>query len=263
MEEEIMKKKIIFLDIDGTLITDKETVNQLVIDKVNYLKSLGWTIALATGRTVGQAKQVISDLAITNGVFANGQTVMIDNEIIYQHVIPAQISKEIYTKARKHNLNIGYVTPDGIFLNRNLKGMVVKYKLRKYPFGGIKLAKLAIDNVQGYWFFAQEKDLKQFNPQQISDFKVYQYGENTLEVLPQKFDKQKGVERFLAQLDSPVYTVAIGDGTNDLEIFDIVDTKIAMANAIEKLQEKADFVTKSNIENGVAHAIDYLIANGL
>ncbi len=258
-----MKKKIIFLDIDGTLITDKETVDQLVVDKINYLKSLGWTIALATGRTVGQAKQVIEDLAITHGVFANGQTVMIDNEVIYQHVIPAQISKEVYKKARKHNLNIGFVTPEGIFLNRTLKGMIVKHKLRKYPFGGIKLAKLNVDNVQGYWFFAQEKDLKQFDPQKISDFKVYQYGENTLEVLPQKFDKQKGVERFLEEFDNPSYTVAIGDGTNDLEIFDIVDTKIAMANAIEELQKKADFVTKSNFENGVAHAIDYLVANGL
>ncbi len=258
-----MKKKIIFLDIDGTLITDKETVNQLVIDKVNYLRSLGWTIALATGRTVGQAKQVISDLQITNGVFANGQTVMLDNEVIYQHVIPAQVSKEVYKKAGKHNLNIGFVTPDGIFLNRSLKGMIVKHKLRKYPFGGIKLAKLNVDNVQGYWFFAHEKDLKQFDPQQISDFKVYQYGENTLEVLPQKFDKQKGVERFLKEFKHPCYTVAIGDGTNDLEIFDIVDIKIAMENAIEDLQNKADFVTKSNIENGVAHAIDYLLANGL
>ncbi|MGK4179696.1 HAD family hydrolase [Lapidilactobacillus dextrinicus] len=60
------------------------------------------------------------------------------------------------------------------------------------------------------------------------------------------------------QLDRE-HLFAIGDGENDLSMFKVVGTSIAMDNAKDIVKEQSTFVTKSNIEDGVAHAIDKII----
>ena len=53
----------------------------------------------------------------------------------------------------------------------------------------------------------------------------------------------------------------IGDGENDLSMFNAAGLKIAMGNSVPELKEKADFVTESNNRNGVAEAVErYILA---
>ena len=51
-------------------------------------------------------------------------------------------------------------------------------------------------------------------------------------------------------------TIALGDGTNDIEMFETVGYKIAMKNAVKELHERANMVTKTNNEDGVAIALE-------
>ena len=53
--------------------------------------------------------------------------------------------------------------------------------------------------------------------------------------------------------------IVMGDGGNDLPMFEGAGLKIAMANAEEYLKEKADFITASNNDSGVAKAIKKFI----
>lgn len=51
-----------------------------------------------------------------------------------------------------------------------------------------------------------------------------------------------------------------GDQGNDMSMFENLDfKKIAMGNAIEAIKEKADFVTKTNDEAGIADAINKFV----
>ena len=54
----------------------------------------------------------------------------------------------------------------------------------------------------------------------------------------------------------------IGDGENDLSMFEASGLKFAMGNGVKKLKEKADYVLPSNEENGVAAAIKNYILGG-
>ena len=47
-------------------------------------------------------------------------------------------------------------------------------------------------------------------------------------------------------------TIAFGDGYNDLPMIEWAGTGVAMANAPEEIKNKADLVTLSNDEDGVA-----------
>ena len=50
-------------------------------------------------------------------------------------------------------------------------------------------------------------------------------------------------------------TIAFGDGMNDIEMFQTVNYKVAMENAVQELKNMADIITKSNNESGVAVAL--------
>ena len=53
--------------------------------------------------------------------------------------------------------------------------------------------------------------------------------------------------------------MVFGDELNDLELFDYAGISIAMGISHEKIKAKADFVTLTNEEDGVSHAIETLI----
>ena len=56
-------------------------------------------------------------------------------------------------------------------------------------------------------------------------------------------------------------TVAFGDGENDISMLQSAGYSIVMGNASDKVKEYADFITKSNNEDGVAYVIEKIINN--
>ncbi len=57
----------------------------------------------------------------------------------------------------------------------------------------------------------------------------------------------------------PSEMIAVGDGFNDLSMIEYAGLGVAMANAPQAVKDRADFITRSNDEDGVAHVIDQFI----
>ncbi|MCL2748088.1 MAG: Cof-type HAD-IIB family hydrolase [Oscillospiraceae bacterium] len=55
--------------------------------------------------------------------------------------------------------------------------------------------------------------------------------------------------------------MAIGDGYNDLSMIKYAGLGVAMANAVPEVLKEADFITRSNDEDGVAHVIDTFVSH--
>ena len=49
---------------------------------------------------------------------------------------------------------------------------------------------------------------------------------------------------------------AFGDGKNEIPMFETVGYSVIMGNAINDVKKYADYVTKSNNDDGVAYAIE-------
>jgi Cof subfamily protein (haloacid dehalogenase superfamily) len=78
-----------------------------------------------------------------------------------------------------------------------------------------------------------------------------------LDVTPFGFDKGEAVRRIAHRLSIPLEeTAVIGDQANDLPMFAIAGTRIAMGNAIDDVKAMAEFVTRDNEQDGWAAAID-------
>jgi hydroxymethylpyrimidine pyrophosphatase-like HAD family hydrolase len=53
--------------------------------------------------------------------------------------------------------------------------------------------------------------------------------------------------------------IAVGDSWNDHDMIEMAGLGVAMGNAVASLKEKADYVTLTNNDDGVAHVIEKFI----
>lgn len=258
-----MKKKIVFFDIDGTLLkSNQELVDTDVIESVNMLRDNGFKVCLCTGRSLGQAKLIKEQLKLGDGIFSNGQTILKNDEFILNNHLPEDNVAEVFKLAKANKVFVATIENTGMFLNRGIKDYILKHKLRKFAFGGIKQKKLTTENVQGFWLFAKGEQITQIEPKiNTKIYEVFKYGDTTLEVLPKEFSKASGINYFQEQLEHEVMTIGIGDGRNDIPMFNAVDYKIAMGNANDTLKSTADFITTKNDEDGIVNAIEHIIKN--
>ncbi|BAN97631.1 cof-like hydrolase [Plautia stali symbiont] len=83
---------------------------------------------------------------------------------------------------------------------------------------------------------------------------------NYLEILNPLVNKGYGVKMLAEKLGlQPSEVMAIGDQENDLAMIEYAGTGVAMGNAIDSVKQIAQFVTRTNMEDGVAHAIEELV----
>lgn len=84
---------------------------------------------------------------------------------------------------------------------------------------------------------------------------------HVLEVFPEGIDKWMGLQRLAARWGiEPTAIATIGDEINDVSMVRHAGCGIAMANAHPKTLEAARYTTRSCDEDGVAHAIDRILA---
>lgn len=254
------KQRKIFFDLDGTLLyTNEENVRCEVIDAINKLKDRGDHIYVATGRSIGQAKHILKQIGIEDGIFANGQMIINDGKIVYEHYIPEDISAKVLNLARENKLYPATISPKGMKLKCDFINLILLYKLRKYSFGGIGHGRLKNQSNQGFWYFGKPEHVEKIVDKiDTKYFNVYPYGGNTLEIMPKNFNKADGIKKLIAN-EPDCYTVAFGDGRNDIEMINTVDFAIAMGNANDKLKAAADYVTATNDDHGIIKGIDYLL----
>lgn len=103
--------------------------------------------------------------------------------------------------------------------------------------------------------------MEQNIPEWLKDYNVARSDPMILEINKHEASKGRGVHQLAQKLGIKDDEVMIfGDQGNDISMFKNPDfKKVAMGNAIDEIKEKADFVTKSNDEAGIAYAIDKFI----
>ena len=75
--------------------------------------------------------------------------------------------------------------------------------------------------------------------------------------MPRGIDKAHSLLRLLTSIGLTTdEMICCGDGYNDLTMIEVAGLGVAMANAQPDVLEIADYITKSNDEDGVLHVIN-------
>ena len=89
---------------------------------------------------------------------------------------------------------------------------------------------------------------------------VYRSEPFFIELMPKGIDKATSIDRMLSTVGlTRENIICCGDGFNDMTMIEYAGVGVAMQNAQSKVKEKADYITKSNDEDGIVHVIDKFI----
>ena len=113
-----MNRKLIFFDIDGTIIPeDTGVIPESTKEAIKKAKENGHLVFINTGRTFSGITQPIFDLEFNGYVCGCGTHIYFDGKKIYSSVIPKEKCIETVALLRKNKVNAFYEGDKGIYFD--------------------------------------------------------------------------------------------------------------------------------------------------
>ncbi|MEK6189477.1 MAG: Cof-type HAD-IIB family hydrolase [Carnobacterium alterfunditum] len=261
--------KLIAIDMDGTLLNEHHLVTDKVKKAIKEASDAGIKIVLCTGRPVQAVYEYLKELEMPqdeedyvislNGTVVQKTTtweIVYSHELDHKHLVAAeQLSRSFEMNFTYFDENNYYYTGEPTEMMRydvNLLGMEAKHLPIKEIPKEMKVFK-AMYVAEATELDRLSASLPSFISENFYPIRSLSY---VLELLPQKANKGEALTGLAEKLGFSMDEVmAIGDGENDLDMMKVAGTSIAMGNAVDSIMESATHVTKSNQEDGVAHAI--------
>lgn len=241
--------KIVFFDIDGTLIKQGKKPTQEIIDTIATLQENGIHTAIATGRGPHNIKEIIKELNINTHICFNGQYVTHSNEFISGHYLKPDYLKELSEEVEKNNHEIIYMNEDLINKEQeNFETMAAwkKSQIRKITH---------YSDVYQAIIFAKEGEDHYLDKFQ-EHYTCVRWSDFAIDVIPIGRSKADGVKKIVEKLNIDIQNVyAFGDGLNDIEMLQVAGTGVAMGNAHEEVKKYADFITTNVDEGGIVYGL--------
>ena len=86
---------------------------------------------------------------------------------------------------------------------------------------------------------------------------IYRSEPYFIEIMPKDVNKATSLDHMLEGMGlTRENAICCGDGYNDISMIEYAGLGVAMANAQAPVKDTADFITKSNDEDGILHVID-------
>jgi len=258
--------KVVFLDVDGTLLSSKLELSMKNLHAIRKAGSAGINIILASGRPFVGLSKLTDMLSLKSYVITlnGGCIINLDNrEVVFSWDMIVDNISLILTIARKNRVSPCVYTSNNWFVEKIDDNISLEIhrsgaKPKVLPFEKIVDPVIKILLIgDRYPLRKCEKELLKIKG--VSCF--YTYPEY-LEIIGGNVSKGKARDQLLDHLKIPLERVlAIGDGVNDISLLQDVGLSVAMENAHDILKNTAEYITLSNDDDGVAIAIDALIHN--
>ncbi|MCI5873783.1 MAG: Cof-type HAD-IIB family hydrolase [Clostridiales bacterium] len=269
-----MNNKILFVDLDATLLCDDKSVSKRNREAIRQMLAEGHYIALATGRPVESGRIVARELGLTLPgcymVAFNG-AVLYDcsaDRVLLKRSIPIDVVQELFERAKKAGIYVQTYTNTDIITMKHTRELdyyreksKLSYKLSDNVLDLLeeepqKVLMIALEHGERLIKFRKE-NLRWEQGKCNSFFSCTEY----LEYCPLDTSKGTGVEYLTQILNMPIdATVAVGDEQNDIAMLKAAHIGVAMKNGIQELKDIADYVTENdNNHDAIAEVIEKFI----
>lgn len=253
--------KIIFFDIDGTLI-DPQTgrISEKTAQALKQLQEKGIKRCIVTGRPPASLPD-FGDLRFDVMSTFNGSFCYTDTEVIYSNPIDPADVRIVLQNAATLGRPVSIAVRDRLAANGIDQDLADYYRV-----AGLELTvaedfdETCREDIYQIMLGCREADHDAII-QGADNVKLAISWERAVDVIPLTGGKGTAIRRILAyyHLD-PTEALAFGDSYNDIEMLQSVGTGVAMGNAAARLKEIADDVCGNVSEDGIYH---YCIEKGL
>lgn len=273
-----MMKKLVFFDIDGTLVTRNNHIPKSTIQAIQTLKQNGVIPVIATGRSPVLIHEIAKELKIDSYIAMNGQYIVHQGEVIYANPIDMNFVDAVVEVAIERRDGILLATADEIIAN-SLISLVNRGSLYTFlkGFVGLIPERVKVTLWNRLMKKAPEKEdyknkeifMMNINADQEEELdykKIFadrltftRANEMSMDIISKGISKATGAQQMIEELGiSHQNTYAFGDGLNDLELIQFVGTGVAMANGFDELKVVADIVTDSVFNDGISKGLKKL-----
>lgn len=269
-----MNKKIIFLDVDGTLVNDNGIVPESAKNAVRQARSNGHYVFLCTGRSKAELFEDIMEIGFDGVIGAAGGYIEMNNDVLLHKKVQREDIEHLVKYFDKNNIDYYLESNGGLFASKTCKETLHKLifsnlceeseeyaELKKGlgPFidGLIEDANPIRDDINKISFLGSDIPFETIKNEFEGKFNVIHctvpmFGDNSGELSVPGVHKALAIEHLLNHLElDKNNTFAYGDGMNDSEMLQYVEYGIAMGNAKEALKEIACDITDTHDNHGI------------
>lgn len=250
--------KLVVSDVDGTLVQlQKHEVSDAVREAVIAAENAGVEVVPVTGRPFEMAQPVMEVLGFDGlCVVDNGASIheVSTGKLVWSCWLDAPTVRSVVEIVLPYATRIDYAPDwdehdaDPTIEMSLLTDEAAPYVWCFLPNEAVAPVEAALENIPGITW--------------ISDWHSNDPKLSAIQVTKTGATKFHGVEALRALNGVGIeQTMAIGDGPNDVPLFENAGLKIAMGNATDSLKAKADHVVGSVDEDGFAEAINRFVLN--
>lgn len=265
--------QLIAIDMDGTLLNEDKEISIRTKETIAEAKARGKNVLIATGRPIKGVGRYIEELNLNDEgdyvVTFNGALVQStkDHKIIMDMPLDVESYRELYELSKELDVHIHALTDKSVITPKNNPYTEIESSINQIPIIEGPVEDIHDDTmiVKVMYIDAPEvldrvtEELPEWVREKYSILRSTPY---FLEFLDPRVNKGVGVKAVAEKLGiDNEKVICVGDAENDLAMIQYAKLGVAMENATDELKEAAEYITKSNEDDGVAHVIEkFLIA---
>lgn len=253
------KYKVVFLDIDGTILRPDHTIENSTRTAISDLQRKEIEVVLATGRPLHEITELGEELNINSFIAYNGAYAIYQGDELLTETMNGKLVEEFIQIAKENKHDLVFYTRNKNYFT-NLDSDLVQKFIDTFDFRKNEIYHPSIlEDVLGITIIASEANanvhynidptihLSQVNIEGVT---------NCFDIIREQVNKGYAVKVLLNKLNVPSeHAIAIGDGMNDKEMLMNVGEGFAMGNAHPELfqyaKHKTTTVNNSGIYNGL------------
>lgn len=239
--------KLIAIDMDGTLLNDKNEVSLYTKEVLKRAQEKDIHIVLSTGRPLALCYDYHVDLGLTTDlVTANGAQIWTSNKVkLAEYTFDSGIAEALWHYVDRNRHYMWMVAANEMFRNSSRPSDFSEHEWIKLGFG--KLTKV-------------EKTIILEKISNYPGLEITSSSPSNIEINHQNVNKAKGLQLVCDRLGVTFNNmIAIGDNLNDKSMLEVAQIGVAMGNAIPEIKKTADVITKTNESDGVAEVISHVL----
>lgn len=262
-------KKLIFFDIDGTIITEGEQERMIpdsFLTTLHSLRNNGHLCFVNTGRSLAEVDKTIRVLPFDGYICGCGTYIEYLGSTLLAHTIPTELGNKIIRDMNACHLEWLLEGTTGVYYSSEpYYTRISKFKEEHQRILFDTCHIVSPEEAVNLSFdkfcicLGKDHEFDKFYDMYKNSLTFIDRGHSFYEIVPKGFSKASGIAFLESHFGIPHEdTIAIGDSTNDLPMFNYVGYSIAMGNSAKELFEIADYITDSVMDDGIYHAMQHL-----
>lgn len=258
-----MSRKIIFFDIDGTILSHRTNhISQSTYHAIKTAQTNGHLVFVNSGRTIAEIENDITQIGFDGYVCGCGTYISYHGHVLFHNTLPKDMIPILVQDFKNNQIEAIMEGSDSIYFDMNSKHPTIKRIWNdQLQHHDINIASFEIcdKSVDKFCIWPTTKEgWTCFYSKYKEIFEFIDRKKNFYEVVPKGFSKATGIEYLLDYLNiSHDNTYALGDGPNDLPMLSYVKHSIAMGNSDPDICHLVSFITEDVDKDGVACALKH------